>query len=112
MVSYKEFFSADKPPASKDLLGKFGVLSHLDRAVGWYLMAAYAYYELDEPLISDLEFDQLAKLLLDNWDNLTHPHKKFLTEEMLQAGTFIGKYPSIVEGATLALLTARTKEAL
>ena len=26
-----------------------------------YLMCAYAYYELDKPLISDTEFDMLAK---------------------------------------------------
>ena len=35
-----------------------------------YLMCAYAYYELDKPLISDTEFDMLAKEILDNWDNI------------------------------------------
>ena len=31
-----------------------------------YLMCAYAYYELDEPLISDTEFDMLGKEILEN----------------------------------------------
>ena len=42
-------------------------------------MCAYAYYELDKPLISDTEFDMLAKEILDNWDNIEHMHKFILT---------------------------------
>ena len=64
-----------------------------------YLMCSYAYYELDKPLISDTEFDMLAKEILDNWDNIEHMHKYLLTKDMLVAGTYLGEYPNIVKGA-------------
>ena len=62
-------------------------------------MCAYAYYELDQPLISDTEFDMLAKEILDNWDNIEHMHKYLLTKDMLVAGTYLGEYPNMVKGA-------------
>ena len=62
-------------------------------------MCAYAYYELDKPLISDTEFDLLAKDILNNWDNIEHMHKYLLTKDMLVAGTYLGEYPNIVKGA-------------
>ena len=64
-----------------------------------YLMCAYAYYEWDKPLISDTEFDMLAKEILDNWDNIEHMHKYLLTKDMLVAGTYLGEYPNMVKGA-------------
>ena len=36
--------------------------------VAKYLMCAYAYYVEDDPLISDSEFDELAKFILENYD--------------------------------------------
>ena len=62
-------------------------------------MCAYAYYELDKPLIQDSEFDALAKEILDNWDNIQHMHKYLLTKDMLVAGTYLGEYPNMVKGA-------------
>ena len=62
-------------------------------------MCAYAYYELDKPLIEDFEFDALAKDILNNWDNVQHMHKHLLTKDMLVAGTYLGEYPNIVKGA-------------
>ena len=62
-------------------------------------MCAYAYYELDKTLISDTEFDMLAKEILDNWDNIEHMHKYLLTKDMLVAGTYLGEYPNMVKGA-------------
>ena len=64
-----------------------------------YLMCAYAYYELDNPLIEDFEFDALAKEILNNWDNIEHMHKYLLTKDMLVAGTYLGEYPNMVKGA-------------
>ena len=64
-----------------------------------YLMCAYAYYELDKPLIEDFEFDALAKQILDNWDNIEHMHKHLLTKDMLVAGTYLGEYPTMVRMA-------------
>mgnify|MGYP006897444367 CR=1 FL=1 len=43
--------------------------------------------------------DWLAKLLKEHWEELTHRHKRYLTLDDLNAGTFLGEYPSIVSGA-------------
>lgn len=67
--------------------------------VPWYLMASYAYYEEDNPLISDSLFDKLATRLLKCWDEVEHRHKHLLSEDMLKAGTYIGEYPGLVSGA-------------
>lgn len=62
-------------------------------------MCSYAYYVEDNPLISDDEFDSLAKWLLENWDDVDHQHKSYITKNDLVAGTFLGKYPTMVSGA-------------
>lgn len=73
--------------------------NNINMTVPWYLMAAYAYYEEDNPILSDSTFDRLAKKILDNWDTIEHLHKDYLTKDMLEAGTYIGEYPSRVKGA-------------
>lgn len=67
--------------------------------VPYYLMAAYAYYVQDDPIVGDAFFDQLAKDLLKEYDSIEHWHKHHITKDMLVSGTYLGEYPSIVEGA-------------
>ena len=67
--------------------------------IPWYLMCSYAYYELDAPLVSDAMYDQMGKELLHNWSEIEHYHKHLITTNMLEAGSYIGDYPSIVIGA-------------
>lgn len=64
-----------------------------------YLMSAYAYYEQDDPLISDHEFDMLAKYIRHNYDDLEHVHKHLVTKDDLDAGTYLGEYPQRVINA-------------
>lgn len=64
-----------------------------------YLMCAYAYYKEDDPIITDHEFDALAKWILHNYDDIEHMHKHLITKNDLVAGTYLGKYPSIVESS-------------
>ena len=71
--------------------------SNLNMMVPWYLMAAYAYYVEDAPILSDALFDKLAKKMIDKWDQIEHQHKDRLSLDMLHAGTYIGEYPSRVE---------------
>ncbi len=71
--------------------------------IPWYLIAAYAYYVQDDPITSDKFFDQLAVDLAFSWNFVEHRHKEVITLDMLKAGTFIGDYPSIVEGAVEVL---------
>ena len=65
-----------------------------------YLMCAYAYYEENTNLIPDAEFDLLAKNILANYDKIEHMHKHLVTKKDLEAGTYLGKYPKMVIGAT------------
>jgi hypothetical protein len=44
-------------------------------------------------------FDRLAKKLLKVFDDVEHVHKELLTKDMLEAGTYLGEYPSLVQGA-------------
>ena len=66
--------------------------------VAMYLMAAYAYYMEDDPIMDDHSFDMLAVAILDDWDKWSqHPHCP--TQDDLRAGTYLGEYPMIVQGA-------------
>ena len=59
--------------------------------VPWYLMAAYAYYQEDNPILTDELFDALAKRMLESWDTIDHFHKHLITEGDLEAGTLLNK---------------------
>lgn len=72
-------------------------------AVPYYLMASYAYYVQDDPIFTDGFYDTLAKRVLDNWDTITHRHRDVLNKDDLAAGSFLGEYPSIIEGALKSL---------
>lgn len=72
---------------------------NINMAVPWYLMAAYAYYVEDDPIMEDKDFDFLSRKILKDWDEIEHMHKHYLTKDMLEAGTYMGEYPSRVEGA-------------
>lgn len=67
--------------------------------IPWYIMASYAYYKEDNPIISDQLFDKLAKRIYNNWESLEHIHKNYLTSDMVRSGTFLGEYPTRVQGA-------------
>jgi len=68
--------------------------------VPWYLMASYAYYEEDNPILSDGLFDGLAKRMLECWDDIDHWHKDLITTEDLEAGTLLTRdFPERVKGA-------------
>ena len=51
--------------------------------IPWYLIASYAYYHLDKPIISDAMFDKLAVIIRDNYDTISHHHKNWLLMMML-----------------------------
>lgn len=67
--------------------------SDISLAVPWYLMAAYAYYILDHPILSDKIFDHLSKLMLKHWSKIDHFHKHLIKVDDLEAGTYLGEYP-------------------
>lgn len=71
--------------------------------VPWYIMAAYAYYVEDNPILEDSMFDMLSKRLLEHWDEINHRHKSYLNKDMLIAGTYLGEYPPITKGAVASV---------
>ena len=75
------------------------VEGNINLSIPWYLMACYAYYVEDNPILEDVSFDRLAKKILNDWDKIEHIHKPYLTKEILESGTFLGEYPSRVKGA-------------
>ncbi len=76
---------------------------NINMMVPWYLMASYAYYEQGDPIFTDAFFDEMGKTMKERWDDIDHFHKSIITIDDLTAGTFLGKYPSRVEGGLKSL---------
>jgi hypothetical protein len=85
------------------------VTNNKNMLIPWYLMTAYAYYIEDSPLISDIIFDQLSKDLIFHWKTIEHLHKSYITLEDLEAGTFLGKYPTRIKYAVKYLKSIERK---
>ena len=67
-----------------------------------YLVHCYLYYELNNPIIYDYDFDKLCKDLLNKWDMIIHKYKDLVSVSDLKAGTgySIKRYPKgIIEDA-------------
>lgn len=78
-------------------------LKNSNMMIPYYIMASYAYYIEDNPIFSDGFYDNLAKTILAQWDTITHWHKEYLDKDALEAGSYLGDYPSIVQGALKSL---------
>ena len=76
---------------------------NINMMVPYYLMASYAYYKEDDPIFSDGFFDAMGQTMLERWDDITHYHKFYITKSDLEAGTFLGQYPTRIEGALRSL---------
>jgi NAD-dependent DNA ligase len=72
---------------------------NINLMVPWYLMAAWAYYKEDDPILSDHFFDSMANIMLNKWDDIEHSHKHLLRPTDLMAGTYLGQYPNRVKDA-------------
>lgn len=67
--------------------------------IPYYIMASYAYYVEDDPIFTDSFYDEMAKTILEWWDNIDHYHKSYLNKDALNAGSYLGNYPPIIETA-------------
>ena len=76
---------------------------HLKKALQKYLMASYLYYIRYQSVMPDAEYDQLAKDLLEGYDDFEHQHKHLVSKEDLKAGTLFAlkedHYPTMVKAA-------------
>jgi len=82
-------------------------LKNINMMVPWYLMASYAYYQEDDPILSDKFFDDMGKTMLEKWNDINHYHKHFINVDDLRAGTYLGTYPNIVKDALKDLRNAK-----
>ena len=77
-------------------------------AIPWFLMASYLYYHHDVSLISDGLYDDMAKAILEAWDELDHRHKHLLSEDALKAGSLyslrVEDYPGMTKGGARHLI--------
>ena len=88
------------------------IRKNINKTVSWYLMASFAYYQMDKPIISDVTYDMLGRMMLDSWKEIEYPHKKLIREADLRAGTFLlhpERYPAMVRGALADLKKQETK---
>ena len=72
----------------------------MNNPIGKYLVHSYIYYHLDNSVIADSEYDEMAKYILEHYDELEHPHKHLISKDALVAGTFLlpeDEYPTIVK---------------
>ena len=76
---------------------------NINRIIPYYLMGSYAYYVNDNPIFTDAFYDSMAKTILERWDEIEHYHKEAINKDALEAGSFLGEYPGIVEGALASL---------
>ena len=76
--------------------------NNINMLVPHYLMSCYLYYECDKSVLSDAQFDDLCKKLLDNWDSITHMHKHLISKDALKAGSgYDITYTSMIKNASL-----------
>ena len=79
--------------------------------VPYYLMHSYLYYEMNEPIISDTEYDELCRELKEKWDSVEHFHKHLIDVQSLGAGTgYQLKYNKRIENAAILLYNKYNKK--
>lgn len=72
--------------------------------VPFYLVGAYAYYVLDRPVMDDATFDAICIMLDEEWDDVDHMHKAWVSRGDLSAGTRMSTaYPSMAKASACAL---------
>lgn len=72
-----------------------------NKLVSWFMIGSYAYYRLGVRVMEDSDFDFLVQRLKVCYNDVDHPHKKFITMEHLDAGTgYDIRFPTIVQHAT------------
>ena len=85
---------SDEPTSVYEKMCMDSIESNPNMLVPWYIMASYAYYVEDNPLLTDGSFDRLATRLVEKFDEVEHQHKEFIDKDTVSAGTYLGDYPT------------------
>lgn len=72
-------------------------------------MAAYAYTQLSQPIVSDAIYDEWCRRLHRLWYRVKHVHKELIGLGETQCVVMLNEvqYPSIVKGAVSRLLPGK-----
>ncbi len=92
-----------------DGIFEVALASSRNMLVPWYLIASWAYFVCDHPLLTDARFDQLCRELDAEWETVGHRHKDLVDRAWLSAGTCglaRTAYPASVRGAAAHLAAA------
>ena len=60
-----------------------------NRLISYYMMSSYLYYQKDQSVLSDPDFDDMCKRILSEWKSITHQHKRRVSRKALEAGTIV-----------------------
>lgn len=89
--------------ATYDRIARRVVAMSANMLVPWWLMASHAYYDLDDPFLTDECYDWMCRELDARWDEVEHFHKHLIDRAALRAGTgyqLAGKMPMRIQNAT------------
>lgn len=81
------------------------------RSLSWkfsiFMVSSCMYYFMNRSVIADADYDRLARELLAGYSTFTHIHKRYVTREMLRAGTAysVRQYPLMVQQAAFSMLS-------
>lgn len=75
-----------------------------------YLMHSCIYYELNDNLITDSDYDALARRVDAEWDNLTHMHKHLIDRSALSSGGSYIKFTNMIRSAANYMLRNTTRK--
>ena len=98
--------AAEPPCRVQDGIARLVVGRSRNMLVPWFLIAAWAYYVGDVPLLSDAMFDEICRALDAEWNDVEHRHKHLVDRSWLAAGTCLlarNLYPASVRGASAHL---------
>lgn len=88
---------------------------NIGKLISDYLMHSYLYYEKNESIISDQEFDGIVHELIKNFDEVEkseHIHKHLIDIQALKSYTgfsLIGRFPNQVKIPALEMLMPEKK---
>lgn len=88
---------------SKKPSGQDSKLPSPDLAARWVITAAYLYYVLDSPTMTDADYDGWSNYVADNWDKLTPDRQWALgSADAIRASGHHIKFSSYAVGAAEA----------
>ena len=83
----------------------------IHRLVPFFCMSSYLYYKQNKCVLTDGDFDLLCKRMLENWDDIKHPHKYKIRKKDLEAGTgYAMVYTNMIVGSAESWYNAWERE--